>query len=447
MSANTGGSDQSRPDRSDQNAAGDESADFDSGLDYGAFAEDAPDYPEDRLGTEESEDEAGGTPGAAAGSPTSTSAASSSEKEQPTAVVPRASEQKTHALNDAAGEAREDSEETQATRAIPAPGTAASKRSAGSPAGVADRRERQPEADAEPTTEFSGSTSPAEPFTPYAAGAAGDTGRSTDQDITDQDLAEEVAKDKRGASRFLQVLIAVFAPLLVIVAAIRLVASPVFLWAAYNRPGFPADDYGFSTGDRLVYGSYGMDFLFNASNSRYLEELAPGGEELFTQAEVGHMADVKLVMVYTMAGGAALLVLTLLFALLLRRWRPGGFARGVFAGSWVTLGVIGGVAALAVLNWQQFFDAFHRVFFAEGTWTFTPDSTLIRLYPAQFWIDAGIATAALVILIALLAMIITWPTRRRRERRRQRLQEVYDKRREKLVTELTKEAEYSNAPR
>ena len=444
MSANTGRSDQAGPDRSDQKAS-EEAADFESGLDYGAFAEDAPDYPEDRLGDKDS---------AAEAAPVESSASTSSD-EEPTAAVPRASEQETRALNDAAAEASEDSEPAQPTQAVPASGTAASASSRSRHAGDVEpgreeddprrpgRHARKAEADVESGTELSADRSSTEPFAPSAAG----TTRDTTQDITDQDLAEEVAKDKRGVSRFLQVLIAIFFPVLVIAATIRLVASPVFLWIAYNRPGFPEDDFGFSTADRLVYGSYGMDFLFNASNSRYLAELAPGGEELFTEAEVGHMADVKLVMVYTMTGGAALLLLTLLFALLLRRWRPGGFARGVFAGSWATLGVIGAVAVLAVLNWQQFFDSFHRVFFAEGTWTFTSDSTLIRLYPGQFWIDAGIATAALVILISLLAIIITWPTRRRRERRRQRLQEVYDKRREKLVAELTKEAEYSNVPR
>ena len=40
--------------------------------------------------------------------------------------------------------------------------------------------------------------------------------------------------------------------------------------------------------------------------------------------------------------------------------------------------------------------------------------TLIRLFPGQFWVDAGIVIGALVLLAALLTLILTWPTRKRR---------------------------------
>ena len=88
--------------------------------------------------------------------------------------------------------------------------------------------------------------------------------------------------------------------------------------------------------------------------------------------------------------------------------------RGLFAGSIVTLVLILGLGTLAFLGWQQFFTEFHRIFFADGTWTFSMDDTLIRLFPGQFWIDAGMVIAALVLLTALLTLILTWPTRRRR---------------------------------
>ncbi|MDR8018890.1 TIGR01906 family membrane protein [Nesterenkonia aerolata] len=272
-----------------------------------------------------------------------------------------------------------------------------------------------------------------------------EAGHRTGEEITDQDLDEEVRKDKRGISRFLQVLLAIFVPVLLVVAAIRMVASPVFLWVAYRRPGFPGDDT-FSTGDREVYGSYGMDYLTNAANSRYLAELSVNGEALFTDAEVSHMTDVKIVVLITMAAGVLLLLLAVLFGLMLRKWRPGGFARGVFAGAWVVLGLMIALAVFAILAWQDFFDGFHRIFFAEGTWTFDAEDTLIRLYPEQFWIDAAIAVLALVVIMALIALIVTWPTKARRARRRQRLEEVFAVRREKLVEELNKDAEYTDSP-
>ena len=48
------------------------------------------------------------------------------------------------------------------------------------------------------------------------------------------------------------------------------------------------------------------------------------------------------------------------------------------------------VGVLGVLGWEQFFTQFHSVFFASGTWTFSLQDTLIRLFPGQFWVDAGI---------------------------------------------------------
>ncbi|GAB3194097.1 TIGR01906 family membrane protein [Nesterenkonia suensis] len=473
--------------RSENEETAGASNDFESGLDYGAFAEDDPDFPEDHLDAE-------GTPGEKAASDTARSGEARSGEtradearadearadeeasgEGATTAVPRPAQAETRPLDDVTPVGTAASSPADASADAPAGTTGRSsstadetaalpKTTAGSPAAspaAADSEESisaesqpvQSSADPAPAP-VAQSPAPAapeeEPYRPSyeTAIAGGPVSRSdSGEAITDADLDEEVSRDKRGVSRVFQVIIAIFVPLMVTVAAIRLVASPAFLWIAYHRPGFPGDTFGFDTADRLLYGSYGMDYLFNAADSRYLSELAPGGEQLFTEAEVSHMTDVKMVMMISMGAGLFLLLLTLLFALLLRRWRPGGVARGFFSGAWVTLGLIAAGAVAAILSWQQFFDTFHRILFEDGTWTFSPDSTLIRLYPEQFWMDAGIAVVGLVAIIAILTLIITWPTKRRRARRQARLEEVYAIRREKLVAELTKDAEYSNAPK
>lgn len=513
-----------------------EGGDFESGLDYGAFAGDEPDFPEDHLEAEEPQDKTAAqdkttaedkttaldksasseqppmfsaalsgdgdadpadtkagtpapsekpgasTPDAAQTRDAQTRAAqapdpqpaapAAADGDQPTTVVPPVpADNKTRALNDTAGAAVPGTAASSTRSTAPADDAA---KTGASPAGASrtaapekdvpaeeqlsnkerrqrdkeDARRQKEEAKAEKqSAKHARKSQDDDAFTPYAGGASsygagsysGTVGRTpSGEEITDQDLNEEVEKEKRGVSRFMQVLIAIFFPLLVTVAAIRLIASPVFLWLSYNRPGFPDDAFGFSGDDRLVYGSYGLDYLFNFANSRYLSELAPEGEQLFADAEVAHMTDVKFVMMWAMLAAVILLVLTVLFGLLLRSWRPGGFVRGLFAGAWVTVGLIVAVAVLAILNWQMFFEEFHRLFFADGTWTFSEDSTLIRLYPEQFWIDAGIGVAALVLLISLVVLITTWPSRRRRERRAARLGEVKERRREKLIAELTK---------
>lgn len=226
---------------------------------------------------------------------------------------------------------------------------------------------------------------------------------------------EQAANAKPVAPRIFQVLLAVFYPVVLLVLAIRAVTSPLFLWVEYNRPGFPGDGYGFSTDDRMTYGSYAVDYLSNWSGSRYLGELVhEDGAKLFKDSEVAHMADVKLVMLSAFAAAALMVLIGVIGMLYLRKKSTGGIRRGFFAGSLATLVLILALGTLGVLGWQQFFTAFHQVFFANGTWTFALDDTLIRLFPGQFWMDAGIAIAGLVFLTSLLTLIFTWPTRRRR---------------------------------
>nr|WP_217500800.1 TIGR01906 family membrane protein [Arthrobacter sp. C9C5] len=226
---------------------------------------------------------------------------------------------------------------------------------------------------------------------------------------------EHAANAKPVAPRVMQVLLAVCYPVILLVLAVRAVTSPLFLWVEYNRPGFPGDGYGFNTDDRMTYGSYAVDYLSNWSGPRYLGELVNrAGEPLFKDGEVSHMADVKLVILSAFGAGALLVVLSLVAILYLRRRSTGGVRRGLFAGSIVTLVIIVGLGVLAVLGWEQFFTEFHRIFFANGTWTFSLQDTLIRLFPGQFWVDAGIVIGALVLLAALLTLILTWPTRKRR---------------------------------
>lgn len=231
---------------------------------------------------------------------------------------------------------------------------------------------------------------------------------------------EQAAKVKPLLPRVMQVALAVFYPVILLVLAIRTVASPLFLWVEYYRPGFPGDGYGFNADDRLTYGSYAVDYLGNWAGPRYLGELVNrSGDELFKSGEVSHMADVKVVILSAFGGGALLILLSIIAIIYLRRRSTGGVRRGLFAGSIISLVLIVGLGVLGVLGWQQFFTDFHRIFFANGTWTFAVDDTLIRLFPSQFWIDSAIVIAALVLLTALITLILTWPTRKRRGLKRE----------------------------
>lgn len=226
---------------------------------------------------------------------------------------------------------------------------------------------------------------------------------------------EAAAKAKPVAPRVLQVLMAIFMPFLLLIGAVRLVATPAFLWLEYFRPGFPGDGYGFSVDDRLTYGSYALDYLANFAGRRYLGDLQlPSGSPLFTDGEVSHMADVKLVFLLAYAAGAVLLAFFVIVYFVLRK-RRGAFARGLFAGAIVTFVLVVALAVFAIMGWQTFFTDFHHLFFANGTWTFQLSDTLIRLFPSQFWMDSAIVIGVLVLVVSSLTIIFAWPTKKKSE--------------------------------
>lgn len=245
---------------------------------------------------------------------------------------------------------------------------------------------------------------------------------STETAVLDADLArtkavlDQAAATKPVLPRVVQVLTAIFFPIVLIALAIRLVTSSVFLWVEYHRPGFPDDAYGFSTDDRMTYASYTVDYLLNFSGARYLGDLVNAqGNKLFLESEVAHMADVKSVITLAFIVGATLAVLMVIAIIYLRRRSTGGVRRALFAGSIATLVLVIGLGVLAVLGWETFFTQFHHLFFANGTWTFYVDDTLIRLFPSQFWMDAGIFIGGFVVVVSSLVMAFTWPTKAKRK--------------------------------
>ncbi|MFJ6003459.1 DUF1461 domain-containing protein [Arthrobacter sp. NPDC092385] len=230
-------------------------------------------------------------------------------------------------------------------------------------------------------------------------------------------VRDQAVAAKPALARLLQVVVALFFPVIVVAAAVRAVASSSFLWLEYHRPGFPADQYGFSLDDRMTYGSYALDYVLNFAPPRYLGGLVtPEGEPLFLESEVGHMADVKGVLGLSFALALVLFVLSVLACAYLARRYKGGVRRALFSGAVLTLVGIIVLAVLAILAWQTFFTQVHALFFAEGTWTFRVDDTLIRLFPEQFWTDSAITVAVLVLVAVLLTLVLTWPTKARRDR-------------------------------
>ncbi|MGO1655047.1 MAG: TIGR01906 family membrane protein [Brevibacterium yomogidense] len=209
-------------------------------------------------------------------------------------------------------------------------------------------------------------------------------------------------------------------PFVALALAVRTVASGWFLAWTYNwRPGFPDDQYGFTDADRLHYGSYTVDYLFNLATERYLSDVVlPDGTPLFTSGEISHMADVKsLIGILTLTAVIAAIGM-IVFGVYKCRRGGSGVRGSLRAGPILTLVLFAALAVLAVLGWEQFFTGFHDVFFAEGTWTFYMDDSLIRLFPPQFWVDAGIALALIVLVLCVFAFCLSFAGRSKKRRAR-----------------------------
>ncbi|WP_367182167.1 DUF1461 domain-containing protein [uncultured Arthrobacter sp.] len=272
-----------------------------------------------------------------------------------------------------------------------------------------------------------GSTTAAHPVQPRSNRRADDDASPDTSTLTIRPPEDDVnrratQRDAAAAAkpllpRILQVLVAVFFPVILLAAAVRAVTTPLFLWAEYHRPGFPADSYGFSTEDRMTYGSYAMDYILNWAPARFLGDLVnTDGDQLFLDSEVGHMADVKGVLSTGFVVATVLALLAIAACVYLARRYPGGIRRALFAGAVATLVLAIALAVAGVLAWETFFTQVHALFFADGTWTFRLDDTLIRLFPAQFWIDAAATVGAIVLIGAVLTLFFTWPTKARREK-------------------------------
>ena len=240
---------------------------------------------------------------------------------------------------------------------------------------------------------------------------------------------EDAVEDTPRFLKLRATLIALTVPLTVLMIAIRTVASAPFLWLEYHRPGFPEDSYGYYLVERMRLGSYGVDYINNFAPREYLARVTTGADNTlaFTEAEVNHMHDVKWVLLIATVAVAALFLVTLFSNISLRERAPGTIRRSLFTGAWITLGLIAVLGVVGFFGWEWLFTTFHQVFFPQGNWEFSVRSSLIRLYPPQFWIDAAIAVAVLVAVQITLLLVTTWPTKYRKlkaERRRQERQEL-----------------------
>lgn len=234
-------------------------------------------------------------------------------------------------------------------------------------------------------------------------------------------------KPPKQISTAIKTFLIIAVPILLIIMSIRLVMSYEFFAFEYNRADFPIDFYGFTKEDRLEYAPYGINYLLNAEDIDYLGDLrlpldkcwrpTPNATDcpMFEEGALQHMVDVKVVTETTYIIGFAVSLITAGLLGIAYRYPIYRFAvqRGLTYGSIFTLSLIAMVIVMATVAWDFFFDTFHEIFFAEGTWRFAFSDTLIRLFPERFWFDASITIGIFTVIGASVILVLMWHWSRR----------------------------------
>lgn len=218
--------------------------------------------------------------------------------------------------------------------------------------------------------------------------------------------AAEPAASARGSTAWIRLLLPGATMVGLLTLALLPLLTPVWTHAAIDLSG------------GSVVG--GDAFVAHAVSDQTVSDLllggafvvsTPSGAPMYTAAEAGHLADVRVVLYAFLAAGVgslAFLVLALRRAAnAAQRWRSVG------NGGAALLALIALLALVGALAFGVAFEVFHRILFPGGNFSFGPDSNLIRLYPFAFW---QLSAAAYGLLAAAGAALV-WLVGRRRARR------------------------------
>ena len=203
--------------------------------------------------------------------------------------------------------------------------------------------------------------------------------------------------------------IAILTTFVILMLSIRVLITPLFARIEYHLPGFPEDPYGFTLQDRLQWSEPSIKYLVNTQDISFLESLRfDSGEPIFNARELSHMEDVKVVVTgMRIALAFFSIVLFLLTLTHIRHGRRDMLLRAYHAGGWGIIGLIAAILFLLLLNFNQLFTWFHKIFFTNGTWQFYTSDTLIRLFPMRFWQDAFITVGGLSLIFGGILVFIT----------------------------------------
>lgn len=223
------------------------------------------------------------------------------------------------------------------------------------------------------------------------------------------------------ARMVLRLLIAAAVPLILVMGMARLLTLPWYPAWEYAKPDFPVDPLGMVPEERLRLARASIEFLNMPRGVGRLDNVQfRDGTVAFNAREISHMDDVKWVYDQLTAAALSAFVVAVVAAwILIRQGRLALVWGALSDGSLFTLLVLIGLGAWMAVGFDAFFTAFHGIFFAADTWLFAYSDTLIRLFPLQFWADAGLLIAIGVGALAFALALFTRALQKRGERKQE----------------------------
>lgn len=197
---------------------------------------------------------------------------------------------------------------------------------------------------------------------------------------------------------FLQWVLTLLLPFVLIISSLYIFMSPQFIEWQYAQPDFPPADR--FTPDKRTYNA--IETLLYVRGDRSEQQLKD--LNVYNEREVKHLVDVYNV-TRPMLQLNPIFILTMVVAFLLL-WRNPATRRnagtGLMFGGIFTFVLVGLIGIFAVVAFDAFFVAFHRVFFEGDTWLFNYSDSLIQFYPELFWMKASYGIAMFVLGGAVL---------------------------------------------
>ena len=203
-------------------------------------------------------------------------------------------------------------------------------------------------------------------------------------------------------------LITLALPVWLVLSNVNLFTTPQFVYYEYAQSGFPPSAR-FDAAARTKFAAATVRYTRGELNDADLRALG-----VYSERELSHMRDVQILATGAFALDYALGAFIALAVIALGRAGLGAVAaRALFNGAALTLAIFGAVGLFALVAFNAFFTAFHRVFFTGDSWLFLPTDSLIQFYPQPLWVDASLGLAFFTLMEAALIVALTFVALRR----------------------------------